>query len=133
MKSLSSTAPVTYSHLVNAMGRRDAVVDPVTGRVYTCDDQEQPPFPGRCIDVPDATSLETNPKKVALAFTAAHMPEREQDVLQVFSRAGAMQRLYTLLGKVGLMDAWSTFEEEAKQQALREWCEQQGITLDVDI
>jgi len=48
----------------------------------------------------------------------------------MFSRRGAYRRWKDFLDANGLLEKWYTFENEATEQALKTWCQENGIPIE---
>lgn len=82
----------------------------------------------RYITIPDKRDLGLG-KPLALEFARAHLPECFEQVRDIFSHRGAYARFKDLLNHYESLDAWHQWEQEKTQQALREWCADNGIKL----
>jgi hypothetical protein len=122
--------------LVDDPGSGEAWVCPATGKVYVRSDVvgELEPLPddideeGRYIPVPGQRSLDLG-QALVLNFVRQHSPADEDEVRQLFRRAGAYGRFSALLDKRGLRDRWHAFREEQTLEAMRAWCEGHGLAL----
>ena len=47
----------------------------------------------------------------------------------MFSRKGAYARFKEFLVRKHLLDAWYEFQNKAEEDALRDWCKQNGVEL----
>jgi len=50
-------------------------------------------------------------------------------VRRIFAKRGAYAKFKTLLMRRGALERWHGFENEATEQALREWCKINGVDL----
>jgi len=134
-------ATVNADELENAMVLADdpgseAWVCPVTGKVYIRSEVvgEPEPLPddideeGRYIPVPGQRSLELG-QALVFEFTRRHSPSDEDEVRQLFRRAGAYGRFSSLVNKRGLRERWHAYRDEHTLEAMRGWCEQHGLEL----
>jgi hypothetical protein len=62
-------------------------------------------------------------------FIEANAPEAYEQVRGYFSRRGAYARFKDLLERRGLLEAWSSYEQQAYEAALREWAESEDLEL----
>lgn len=69
-------------------------------------------------------------QRLALRFVQERLPEAYDTVRAYFGRAGAYARFKDLLDARGLLQQWYDYEEAATDDALREWCEDNGIALE---
>jgi hypothetical protein len=64
-----------------------------------------------------------------LAFVAAELPDDYDTVAGFFRRRGAYGRFKDLLDARGKLQRWYEFENQATEDALRDWCADNGIQL----
>ena len=134
-------ATVNAFDLENAMILADdpgseAWVSLETGQVHIRSDLvgELEPLPadigeeGHYIPVPGQRTLELG-RALVIDFVQRHMPSDEDEVRQLFRRAGAYGRFSALVDKRGLRDRWHAFREQRTLDAMRAWCEQHGLNL----
>jgi hypothetical protein len=69
-------------------------------------------------------------KALVFDFAAACLPDAFDEVRQIFNRRGAYARFRDLLHRKKALDRWYAFEAEATEKALRQWCEDNDITID---
>jgi hypothetical protein len=113
----------------------EAYISKVDGRIHWCGEgvDEEPP-PG---DIEDGTQYVAVPHKseldlgrsLALRFVEEHHPQSHEEVDQYFGRRGAYSRFKSLLDRIGLLEAWYRYEQAAKEEALSEWCAENGLTI----
>ena len=58
------------------------------------------------------------------------MPEDQREVQEIFSRRGAYARFKDLLERRGLLQRWYEYESDAEREALKVWCQENGIDTD---
>ncbi|WP_143518125.1 hypothetical protein [Pseudomonas sp. PIC25] len=63
------------------------------------------------------------------AFVEEHLPDSIDAVYGFFRKRGAYRQFIALLDHVGQLDAWHAYEQQATEDALRDWCEENGLTL----
>ena len=80
------------------------------------------------LTVPNRRALDLG-KPLVLAFARQFLPENFDDVRDIFDRRGAYRKFHSLLRHRNAMDRWYKFENEATDQALRHWCEVNGLEL----
>jgi len=68
-------------------------------------------------------------KRLALSFVAQELPGLLNKAREIFHRKGAYGRFKQLLHTTGSLDKWYAFEERATEEALLEWCDEAGVTL----
>ena len=83
---------------------------------------------GHYIPVPGQRALELG-RALVIDFVQHHMPSDEDEVRQIFRRVGAYARFSALVDKRGLRDRWHAFREQRTLDAMRAWCEDNGLTL----
>jgi len=82
----------------------------------------------RYVPVPDRIELNLG-KALVFEFVRERMPDEEARVSDFFSRSGAYRRFKDLLDRLDLLDAWFEYEEQAKRDALTQWCKELGIEV----
>jgi len=80
------------------------------------------------IAIPHKNDLELG-KRLALRFVAHALPDALDDAYDMFRRKGAYSRFRALLERRNVLEQWYAHEEEAKKEALRGWCEANGIEI----
>ena len=78
--------------------------------------------------MPDRRDLELG-RRLVLRFIEDTSPGDVDTVSGFFRRRGAYARFKDLLHARGLLERWYDFENRATEQALVEWCEENGIRL----
>ncbi len=66
---------------------------------------------------------------LAFEFVREYLPAEHDKVRSIFNRKGAYARFKLLLESAGKIEEWYKFEESHTEQALREWCSEQGISF----
>lgn len=115
-----------------------AYVDLETGKLYCVSanidlelDEETPDdleSSDRYLALPDKNDLDLG-RDLALAYVRQHLPGELDKVMGFFHARGAYGRLKDLLDRRGALEAWYTFEQQATESALRQWCDQHDIRL----
>lgn len=88
-------------------------------------------------DIEDGTLYVAVPHKnefdlgraLAIRFVEEHLPGSREAVYEFFRKRGAYPRFKSLLAGSGQLDAWHEYEAAAIENALREWCEENGFVL----
>jgi hypothetical protein len=80
------------------------------------------------IAIPRKTDLDLG-RNLVLSFIGQELPGEFATVAGYFRRKGAYARFKDLLARRGMLDKWYGYEDDATQQALRRWCEENGIQL----
>ena len=136
---------VDFSELMDAFefvssggtGENTAYLCRGTGKIYwqsewlSDDEQELPEDiedPEKYLTVPDKRELDLG-KPLVLKFARHHLPDDYEKVREIFSRSGAYARFKDLLEYRHALDRWYAFEQEATEQALRDWCEVHEIEV----
>lgn len=112
----------------------EAYISRTTGTVHCCGEgiDEEPPQ-----DIEDATRYISVPHKqefdlgraLAVRFVDEHLPHSREAVNEFFRKRGAYTKFKSLLASAGQLDAWHDYEKAATENALREWCEENGFLL----
>lgn len=80
------------------------------------------------LQVPTARDLDLG-KPLVLAFAREVLPDDVHEVRDIFSRRGAYQNFKSMLSRRRATDAWHHYRDEARDQALRDWCEVNAIEI----
>jgi hypothetical protein len=105
-----------------------------TGRIYWESESVDEELPddlgdaGRYLTVPNKYDLALG-KALVLRFVAAELPNDYAKVDGFFRQREAYARLKDLLGAAGRLDAWYAFEAAETEEALRNWCRDNGIQI----
>jgi hypothetical protein len=81
------------------------------------------------IRIPHRKELDLG-KPLVFAFAEEFLPNHFHEVRGMFSRRGGYGRFKDLLQRKKALDQWYAFEAKATDEALREWCEENGIAID---
>jgi hypothetical protein len=81
------------------------------------------------VEIPHENDLDLG-QRLVWQFVDQEMPRDRDRVSDIFSRRGAYRRYKDLLERKGLLERWYEFEDARTKEALREWCKDDGITLD---
>ena len=65
-----------------------------------------------------------------MRFAGEELPDHTDEIAEIFSRRGAYRRFKDLLVRERALDKWHAFEAAAKEKALREWCAENGVTVE---
>ena len=119
-------------------GACTAYVDLETGKLYLISqdidlelDEETPDdleSSDRFLALPGKNDLDLG-QDLAIAFARERLPEEFDKVAGFFHAHGAYGRFKDLLDRRGTLEAWYAFEQQATENALRQWCDQHGIRL----
>ena len=82
----------------------------------------------RCIEIPHKNDLGLG-QELVFEFVANHLPDEFENVQQIFQRRGAYSQFKDLLDSKGLLQSWYDFEDQHEEQALRQWCSENGLEL----
>jgi hypothetical protein len=112
----------------------EAYIGRLTGEIHWCGEgvDEEPPQDIEderlYIAVPHASDFDLG-RSLALAFVDEHLPRSSDTVREYFHRRGAYHRFKALLAQAGQLDAWHRYEQTAKEEALYEWCAENGFIV----
>ena len=81
-----------------------------------------------CVDIPHKNDLDLG-QRLVFEFVEKHLPDAYHHVRQIFRRRGAYGRFKDFLESKGLMQSWYDFERRREEEAIRQWCEENGIEL----
>ena len=82
----------------------------------------------RYLAIPHKNELDLG-RRLALRFVAQELPARYEQVEGFFRRQGAYARFKDLLEHEGVLERWYSFEADAVESALRQWCAENGLEL----
>lgn len=111
-----------------------AYVNRLTGAVYLSAELVDEELPADIedeslyLEVPGKQELDLG-RSLALRFTREQLADSFDVVADFFRKKGAYSRFKSLLERTGRLEAWYQYEEQATEQALREWAEVNGLTL----
>ena len=80
------------------------------------------------LEIPHKTQLGLG-RELALWFVEEVIPDEYEEVELFFEKRGAYAKFKALLTQEGLLQDWYQFEKTAEEQALRNWCEENGISI----
>lgn len=137
-------APVNLTDLIEAfefvsvseLDEHQAYVCKRTGRIIFVSDRVDLEEGAELPDDPDAGKYHVVPHRrdldlgrhLALAFVANEIPQSLNDARDIFRRKGAYSRFKRLLQAHAILEKWYAFEERAIEEALKEWCDEVGLT-----
>ena len=141
---MTPSAPVSFDDLQSAYewiscsepGANFAMISRATGEIRWRSENEglEDVIPDGMIDeslyvaVPHKYDLDLG-NRLALDFGEQHLPESFRMIRGFFKRSGAYSRFKAVLDEHGLLETWYRYEEESTEKALREWCEENGVTI----
>jgi hypothetical protein len=82
----------------------------------------------RCIEIPHKNDLDLG-HRLVFEFVESHLPDGYHRVQEIFRRRGAYGRFKDFLESKGLLQNWYDFEKRRQEQALRDWCKEEGIEI----
>ena len=112
----------------------EAYVSRATGAVIWCGEgaDEEPPEDidddSLYIAVPRRNELHLG-RSLAIRFVEEHLPPSREAVYGFFRKPGAYAHFKSLLAHAGQLNAWHAYEQAAIENALGEWCEENGFVL----
>lgn len=81
-----------------------------------------------CIEIPHKNDLDLG-QRLVFEFVERHLPDGYHHVQQIFQRRGAYGRFKHFLESRVLLQSWYDFENRRQEQALRDWCKENGIEI----
>ncbi len=81
-----------------------------------------------CIKIPHKNELDLG-RNLVFEFVEQYLPGDFERVLQIFRRKGAYGRYKGFLESRDFLQKWYDFENSRQKETLREWCEDNKITL----
>jgi hypothetical protein len=80
------------------------------------------------ISIPHKNDLDLG-RNLVFDFISANLPGELEQVRGIFRSKGAYARFKDLLDSKGQLEAWYEYEKKATEEALRDWCKKNNITL----
>ena len=80
------------------------------------------------IDIPHKNDLDLG-RKLVFNFISAILPGDLEEVRGIFRCKGAYARFKDLLESKEQLEVWFEYEKKATEEALRDWCKENNITL----
>jgi hypothetical protein len=78
--------------------------------------------------VPNKRELDLG-RDLVFAFVEENLPDKWVDVREFFRRRGAYAKFKDMLASCNMLEAWYSFEATRTREALRRWCEDNGLEL----
>src|SRR2546423_7002393 len=113
----------------------EAYVSRATGVIHWSGEgvDEEPPEDiddeSKYVAVPGKHDLELG-RSLALRFVEERLPDSYERVKQYFREKGAYSRFKAEVDRAGQLEAWYEYEQQAIEEALREWGEENGFVLE---
>jgi len=80
------------------------------------------------VEIPHKNELDLG-HELVFDFVGRHLPDEYDRIHAMFAKRGAYGRFKDLLQSNGLLETWYEFQSQREEQALREWCKDNGIEL----
>lgn len=80
------------------------------------------------IEIPHKTELGLG-RDLVLWFVEEIIPDSYEEVAHFFQKRGAYAKFRALLAEQGLLQQWYDFENQAEEQALRNWCAENEVAI----
>ena len=117
-------------------GEHEAYLNIHTGETYWYsefgDNEEELPEDiddeNKYIALPDKNDLDLG-KRLVLSFAYEYLPEEAEKIEAIFHHKGAYSKFKSILERRDIIDSWYDYENTAQENALREWCKLNGITI----
>ena len=113
----------------------EAVLNKKTGQIYYRSEYgDEDDFPeyfagDDYIAIPHKNDLDLGVVLV-FDFVREFIPEKYEQVRNIFHRRGAYRRYKDLLDSLGLLEKWYEYEEERTRSALLEWCKDHDLEIE---
>jgi len=78
--------------------------------------------------IPHKTELDLG-KRLVLNFAYEYLGDNAEDVEKIFRNKGAYSRFKGLLDRLGKLELWYNYENNAQQKAIIEWCKENNISV----
>ncbi|MES2825092.1 MAG: UPF0158 family protein [Pseudomonadota bacterium] len=111
-----------------------AYLDKESGEIYYDSDSSEDEIPEdvfdneKYISVPDKKEFGLG-KPLALNFAEQYLPNDIENVYSIFRSKGAYSAFKSLLEKSNQLENWYQYEQCAIQEAIVQWCEDNGVEL----
>lgn len=144
---MTLSAPVNFDDLLSAYewvsssspSENEAFVSRITGGVHWSSNigalEDELPVDTAdeniYVSVPHKNDLNLG-RNLVLSFTEEHLTESYETVSSFFRQRGAYGRFKDLLEQKGKLQSWYDYEAKVTEQALREWCAEQGLSISVE-
>ena len=140
---MDSTTMVNFTDIEDAFlfvssdryGMHTAILNKATGTIYyrsesgDVDEIDEDAIDWEnCIQIPHKNDLELG-QQLVFEFVENHLPDEYDWIWQIFKKRGAYGRFKSLLESRDLLQTWFDFENQREEQALRQWCNENGIKL----
>jgi len=115
-------------------GMHTALLNKDTGQLYyrsemgDLDEIDDDVDWSNCIAIPHKNDLGLG-QELVFEFVNNHLVDEYDRVHQIFRKRGAYGKFKNLLESKGLLQDWYDFENQQEEQALRQWCKEQGIEI----
>jgi len=115
-----------------------AYISKETGKIYYQSDyidEEEEELPediddgGKYIAVPHKNDLDLG-RELVYDFVTEYLPDEYDKVRDFFSHRGAYGRFRDFLENLDMLQAWHDYENRRIQDALRQWCKDNGNPLE---
>jgi len=117
-------------------GENTALLDKATGQFYfhsEYGDFDEIPDEAyeseRTVEIPHKNDLDLGTRLV-FRFVRNTFPNGYDKVIEIFSRRGVYARYKDWLIANDLLEKWYDYSNAAEEEAIREWCDDNGIELE---
>ena len=83
----------------------------------------------RYVPLPTRRDLDLG-RELALDFMREHSPDEWKWALDTLRRRGGWHRFKDHLEEIGLIKTWYDYQERRTNEALKAWCEKQGVEVE---
>lgn len=85
----------------------------------------------RYLAIPSKRDLDLG-RDLVFSFMRKELPAHFDEVVGIFQRKGAYARFKNFLDRRNALERWHDYEEQATEEALRQWCEENGLSIGDD-
>lgn len=117
------------------MSEHQAFMNKETGKIFwqsdLVDDFEELPEDiddEKYIEIPHKNELGLG-KNLAIYFAHKYLPNEAENIESIFRRKGAYSRFKDILERKDSLEKWYEYESQAREKALKEWCEENSIKI----
>lgn len=125
-----------FSSVDDSYGEHAAYLCIESGKIYYDSDASEDVLPDdlyendKYIEIPNKHDLDLG-KPLVLKFITEHLPDDLETVYAIFRSKGAYSRYKALLDDRDSLDKWYIFEQAAQREELLNWCNFNGIEVNI--
>jgi len=116
-------------------GSSSAILDRETGKLYYKSSEDEDEMPEdiedeeKYIGIPHKNDLDLG-KRLVFDFVLKFIPDELELIDGFFRHPGAYSNFKNYLSRICKLKEWQKYEEEAEDNALKEWCKENNIEIE---